>query len=170
MRSSTGASATLSVEALGQRRILLTNVPPLYWIWDQVYSARKLDYDRTHTETTSNVFRWQCKYNSWSLLSWWWTAHENTLQNWWLSIGIIQPEKFRAATRTHLIAWRNYLTEKALCDMTILYCYAGLQFDEFVPSGHVLCQSWLHYPWRTEKNHKPGRCYTATWMNRRVLE
>lgn len=53
-------------------------------------------------------------------------AYENALQDFMRFAGITKPDEFPTVTRTHVIAWRDDLTQRALSGMTIRHRLTAL--------------------------------------------
>ena len=66
-------------------------------------------------------------------------AYENALQDFMRFIGISQPGEFREVTRSHVIAWRDDLTSRALSSQTIRHRLAALSslFEHLCESNAV---------------------------------
>ena len=53
-------------------------------------------------------------------------AYEHALQDFMGFTGITRPDEFRSVTRSHVIAWRDELSKRALSGMTIRHRLAAL--------------------------------------------
>ena len=66
-------------------------------------------------------------------------AYENALQDFMGFIGISQPGEFREVNRSHVIAWRDDLTSRALSSQTIRHRLAALSslFEHLCESNAI---------------------------------
>lgn len=66
-------------------------------------------------------------------------AYENALKDFMQFIGIARPDEFRIVTRSHVIAWRDHLGQRALGGMTIRHRLSALSslFEHLCDSNAV---------------------------------